>query len=42
MYLSCGDAAATNSMLSFDKKSGLCTSGKKSEQVEENFEKDIC
>ena len=36
-----GDAAATNSKKTLEKRSGLYKFGKKSEQVEEKFEKDI-
>ena len=42
---SCGDVAATDSVLSFERSSGLYTFGKKSERgrrmVEEKFEKDM-
>ena len=42
---SCGDVAATDSVLSFERRSGLYTFGKKSERgrrmVEEKFEKDM-
>ena len=41
----CGDVAATDSVLSFERSSGLYTFGKKSERgrrmVEEKFEKDM-
>lgn len=41
MYLSCGDAAATNSKKTLEKRSGFYTFGKKSEQVEEKFERTL-
>ena len=46
MYLSCGDVAGTDSMLSFERRSVLFTFGKESEQgrrmVEENMFERIC
>ena len=45
MCLSCGDSAATDSMLYFQRRSGLYSFRKKNEQgrrmVEEKFEKDM-
>ena len=45
MYLSCGDVAASDSVLSFERRSVLYPFGKKSERgrhkVEEKFEKDM-
>ena len=45
MYLSCGGVAASDSVLSFERRLGLYPFGKKSERgrrkVEEKFEKDM-